>query len=152
MADQELDGSRSAILLVNDEPAILTALARTFGRERYPIFLSQGGEEALTFLAASSVKVVVADQRMPGMSGCELLAEIGRRWRLIGRVIRTGHPGREVMIRGLEAEIDFLIYKPCDDEALRRAVRRLIAEVDCSCASRRDSGSDPWRDAGGEGG
>jgi DNA-binding NtrC family response regulator len=152
MTDQELDGPGSAILFVDDEPVILTALARTFGRERYPIFLAQGGEEALALLAASPVKVVVADQRMPGMSGSELLQEIGRRWPLIGRVILTGHPGRDVMIRGLEAEIDFLIYKPWDDESLRRAVRRLITEVDRSSASRRDLGSDPWQDVGGEGG
>lgn len=152
MMDPALDGPGSAILLVDDEPAILTALARTFGRERYLVLRALGAEEALSLLAASPVKVVVADQRMPGMSGSDLFREIGRRWPLIGRVILTGHPGRDVMIRGLEAEIDFLIYKPWDDEALRLAVRRLVAEVDRSRARRRDPGSDPWLDVGGEGG
>ena len=152
MTDHEPGSAGSAILFVDDEPAILTALVRTFGRERYLLLRAQGGEEALALLAASPVKVVVADQRMPGMSGSELLREIGRRWPLTGRVILTGYPGRDVMIRGLEAEIDFLIHKPWDDEALRRAIRRLIVEVDRTSAGRRHPGSDPWRDMGGEGG
>jgi len=54
------------------------------------------------------------------MKGSELLAEVYRRWPWVGRVILTGFPGNTVIVRGLEARIDFLLYKPWNDDALRR--------------------------------
>ena len=142
----------STVLFVDDDPQVLVALERTLGREPYNRLRASGGDEALELLGATPVKVVVVDQRMPGMSGSDLLVEIGRRWPSIGKIILTGHPGREVMVRGLEAEVDFLLYKPWNDETLRRAIRCLLAEVTRS----RDKGADPageeWQDVGGEAG
>lgn len=141
----------SAVLCVDDEPRVLSALGRTLAREPYELFRAGSGGEALDLLEHLPVKVVVADERMPGMSGSRLLAEVGRRWPLVGRIILTGYPGRDAVLRGLEAQVDFLIYKPWDDEMLRRAVRRLLIEV--NRAKERDSGeeADPWLDLGAPG-
>jgi len=141
----------SAVLCVDDEPRVLSALGRTLGREPYELFRVGSGGEALDLLEQLPVKVVVADERMPGMSGSRLLAEVGRRWPFVGRIILTGYPGREAVLRGLEAQVDFLIYKPWDDEMLRRAVRRLLIEVDRARERGAGEDADPWLDLGGEG-
>jgi len=140
-------GSDSAILCVDDEPRILAALGRTLGRD-YEILRAEDGDTALRLLEESTIKVVVADQRMPGMSGSELLTEIRRRWPMVGRSILTAYPGQEVMVRGMEAEVDFLMTKPWDDEKLRGAIRRLVSEVDRAREIRPGDGG--W-ELGGEG-
>jgi DNA-binding NtrC family response regulator len=140
---------QSAILCVDDEPLVLSALERTLGREPYRVLRAGEAGEALELLERPTVKVVVADERMPGMTGSELLIEIRRRRPEIGTIILTGHHGQEVMVRSLEARVDFLIYKPWNEDALRRAIRRLVGEVDRSCF--QDS-PEAWRDLGGEGG
>ena len=123
-------GSGRAILLVDDELRILSALERTLEREPYVILRAARAREALDLLEGSPVKIVVADQRMPGMSGSGLLTEICRRRPLVGRIILTGYPGQDIMVRSLEAEVDFLMTKPWNDETLRRAIRRLIDEIE----------------------
>ena len=138
----------SAVLCVDDEPRVLSALGRTLAREPYELFRVGSGGEALDLLEHLPVKVVVADERMPGMSGSRLLAEVGRRWPLVGRIILTGYPGREAVLRGLEAQVDFLIYKPWDEEMLRRAVRRLLIEVDRAKERSSEEEADPWLDLG----
>jgi len=152
-ADPERPGRQdSVVLCVDDEAGILCALARTLAREPYELFHAPDGRSALDVLERCPVKVVVADERMPGMSGSELLSEVGRRWPLVGKIMLTGFPGRDAMLRGLEAQADFLLSKPWDDELLRRAIRRLLAEVERSRKLRGSPIGDPWLDIGGEGG
>jgi len=138
----------SAVLCVDDEPLVLSALGRTLGREPYGLFRVGSGGEALDLLEQLPVKVIVVDERMPGMSGSRLLAEVGQRWPLVGRIILTGYPGREAVLRGLEAQVDFLIYKPWDDEMLRRVVRRLLIEVDRAKERNPEEEADPRLDLG----
>ena len=61
------------ILCVDDEPNILMAYKRQF-RKHFEIDTAQGGEEALQLLGdGGPYAVIVADMRMPGMNGIELL-------------------------------------------------------------------------------
>lgn len=145
-----LDGKHT-IVLVDDEPAVLGSLWRVLRNEPYDIRTTPVPEVALDWVDRGDVTLVIADQRMPAMSGSQLLAEIGRRAPQTGKIILTGHPGQDVLLRGLEAEVDFLFYKPWDDEMLRQAIRRLVSEVDRaqSVSAGRD---DSWVDLGGEGG
>src|ERR1700754_48314 len=73
---------RATILAVDDEPAVLAAVARDLRRgfgERYRIMRTASGPEALEVLTqlrtrGDQVALLVADQRMPGMEGTEYLA------------------------------------------------------------------------------
>jgi len=141
-----------AILCVDDEPRVLSALERTLRREPYEVLRAAGGDEALELLERHPIKVVVTDERMPGMSGSELLSRVGQIRPSVGRIILTGHPGTAVLIRSLEVGSDFLMTKPWDEERLRRAIRRLIYEVDRSRSSTSPASPEPWLDLGGEGG
>lgn len=130
----------SAVLCVDDEPRVLSALERSLRWELYDVVRAGDGSEALDLLERFPIKVVVSDERMPRMSGSELLSRVRSIRPQVGRIILTGYPGPAMLIRSLEAGIDFLMTKPWDEERLKRAIRRLITEVDRSSASAMDTG------------
>jgi response regulator RpfG family c-di-GMP phosphodiesterase len=77
--DPKISRSRPAILVVDDEPALLRIISREF--ESVPIDLStaSSGEEALGLLETRSFAVVISDLRMPGMDGITLLENVRKR-------------------------------------------------------------------------
>ncbi len=60
------------ILLVDDEPANVRLLERLFRRD-YEVLSATSGEDALGLLSQHDVALIITDQRMPGMTGVELL-------------------------------------------------------------------------------
>lgn len=142
-----------AVLCVDDEPQVLSALQRALRHEPYEVVTAADAELALDCLDRLPIEVVIADERMPQMNGSELLAEVHRRWPWMGRVILTGYPGQNIMIRSLEGRVDFLLYKPWDDNALRKTIGRLFREVERTRNRHRKSGAPETEfDVGGEGG
>ena len=139
----------SAILCVDDEPEVLSALGRMLRSEPYEVLRARSGSEAIDLLGRVPVKVIVTDERMPEMSGSELLAEVRAKWPLVGRIILTGYPGPTLMIRSLQAGGDILMSKPWNAERLKLMIRQLIDGVD---RSRPEGMEEPWYDMGGEGG
>ena len=79
------------------------------------------GEEALEYLSANPVDVVVLDVKMPGMDGIETLREIKRTMPLTEVIMLTGHANIEAAVEGMEIgafdylmkpiSIDDLLYK-----------------------------------------
>jgi FixJ family two-component response regulator len=67
----------------------------------------------------------------------------------MGLVILTGYPGQSVAVRGLRAGVDFLIYKPWNDQRLKQTIRRLLHEA--GRARAQDVDQFP-HDVGGESG
>ena len=114
------------ILCVDDDGAILDALRRLFRNEPYEIFTALKASHALAFLRQHPVDVIISDERMPGMNGSEFLGEVSQHWPGIRRVILTAYPGHPVMSESFRAGVDYLFYKPWDDQSLRTAVHRLI--------------------------
>jgi response regulator RpfG family c-di-GMP phosphodiesterase len=139
------------ILCVDDEPEILGALRRCFRNEPYEVITAGGTEEALGWLAElPAVDLVLTDERMPNMSGTELLQEVRRRSPQTVRVILTGYPSAALVQKGLEAGAGVFLYKPWDDGALRDTVRRLLLG---SRRLQRDPADSPISfDVGGEAG
>ncbi len=72
---------RFSVLLVDDEPLILSSLRRLLRNQPYDLLLAESGEQALQLLESRPVDLVVSDARMPNMDGAALLAEIHRRSR-----------------------------------------------------------------------
>src|SRR5688572_19765577 len=66
------------VLVVDDDASVAEALADTL-RPEFEVLAVTAPEAALTALDADDVAVLIADQRMPGMGGVELLAEARRR-------------------------------------------------------------------------
>ncbi|HLY74061.1 MAG TPA: response regulator, partial [Planctomycetota bacterium] len=144
------DPKKPLVLCVDDDGAVLASLRRLFRGEPYDVITTASAAQALACLRRHPVSVIISDERMPGTSGSELLAEVRERWPWIGRIILTSFPGHEVMIRGLQAGVDFLLYKPWDEESLKRTIERLIQEVERT-RSLLDAGSAKGADRAAEG-
>jgi len=114
------------VLLVDDEPRILSALRRTLRREGLEIVTAESAAEALRILDERSVDAIVSDQKMPGGSGLSLLTEAARRCPDAVRMLITGVTD-EIPRAALEsAGVCALITKPWDDARLKATLRRAL--------------------------
>ena len=115
------------ILCVDDEHEILTALRRCFRNEPYRIFTAASAEEAFARMEhGAGVDLVLADERMPGESGTELLRDVRDRYPGTARALLTGYPSEILVQKGLEAGAEAFLYKPWVDSLLRDTVRRIL--------------------------
>jgi two-component system response regulator HupR/HoxA len=103
---------RPSVLLVDDEPLALQTMERILD-EAFDVRTAGDATEALRVLADDWVQVVVSDQRMPGTSGVELLADVRERWPDVVRIIISGYTDAEDIIDGINrAGIYQYITKP----------------------------------------
>jgi response regulator RpfG family c-di-GMP phosphodiesterase len=63
------------ILAVDDEIHILNALRRSL-RPEYNVFMATNGQNALAMMDQNDIPLIISDQRMPGMTGIELLRRV----------------------------------------------------------------------------
>ncbi|HTM19832.1 MAG TPA: response regulator, partial [Kofleriaceae bacterium] len=77
------------LLVVDDEPDMLDFLERVF-RRNYDVVRASCAEDALELLAASEFEVLITDQKMPRISGVQLLESIGDRYPRMVRVLISG--------------------------------------------------------------
>ncbi|MFZ6745092.1 EAL domain-containing protein [Undibacterium sp. JH2W] len=120
---QEEEG-RLALLLVDDEASILSSLSRLFRRENYHILVASSAEEALALLALHPVGVILTDQRMPGMTGTELLARARKLHPKTIRMVLSGYTGLDSLTDAINrGEIYKFLTKPWEDQDLLDAVR-----------------------------
>ena len=129
------DESLSTILLVDDEASILSSLRRVLRGENYRILTANSGAEALKLLALHPVGVVLSDQRMPGMSGSELLAQVRAMYPKTVRMVLSGYTGLDSLTEAINrGEISRFLTKPWQNEdiieAVRDAFRRYAQSVD----------------------
>jgi two-component system response regulator HupR/HoxA len=115
--------SLPAILVVDDELASVQTIERIL-EDEFTVFGATGAAQALDILENEWVQVVFCDQRMPDMSGVELLSDVRRRWPDVVRIIITGYTDVEDIIRSVnEAGIYQYIAKPWHPDELTLAAR-----------------------------
>lgn len=107
------------ILLVDDEPKVLSALRRSLG-QRFTLSCANDGVEALQLLESEGpFAAVVSDMRMPGMNGVELLCEIKRRAPETVRLILSGQSDFSDAVKAINEGAIFRFHtKPVSTEAL----------------------------------
>jgi response regulator RpfG family c-di-GMP phosphodiesterase len=121
------DRSLPVVLCVDDDPQVLEAIQRTLRNEAYQVVTVPHADGALDWLEALPVRLVIADEHMPRISGTELLLEVRRRFPWTAKILLTGFPGHRVQSRSKAAGVDALLLKPWDEEALRQTVRRILS-------------------------
>ena len=115
------------VLIVDDEPSVLSALSRTLGRSGHRVEKAASGDEALAALEGGGIDVVVSDMRMPGMSGAELLERIAARWPKVMRILITGHADFDATVAAINrGHIFRYVAKPWVEGDLLTAVREAI--------------------------
>jgi response regulator RpfG family c-di-GMP phosphodiesterase len=126
-----------AILVVDDEGEILYSL-RGLLRKDYNFHTAQSGYEALRVLERTPIRVVVADQRMPEMTGVDFLAQIRTRYPDITRLLLTGYADLPAVIGAInQGQVFRYITKPWDTEALRLVLREAVEQHDQLAERRR---------------
>ena len=123
---------KRAIFLVDDDAAVCHALS---------VFLESSGYSVRSFLSAETFLeetddavegVILLDQRMTGMSGLELQAELARRGIALPIIFITGHGDVQMSVKAIKAgAIDFL-EKPLNNQDLLASIREAFTRADDS--------------------
>lgn len=114
------------LLVVDDEPHILSAISRCLRREPLRVLTAGSAPEALELLAREPVHAVLSDHKMPGMDGAELLRHVASVAPGAVRMLITGWTaelGRELC---KELGLAAVVPKPWEDAELRGAVRAAL--------------------------
>lgn len=118
-----------SILLVDDEAEILSALSRDLHADGYRILSAQSAQAALEILERESVAVVLSDQRMPAMSGMELLIAIRQRYPDVVRMVLSGHTDLDVVMTALnDGAVYKYLTKPWKRETLRASLQDAVQQ------------------------
>ena len=119
------------ILFVDDEESILNSLKRLLRNEGYEIYTFFNPLEALEFLKKERVHLIISDQRMPLMSGAQLLEKVRRNFPETIRAILSGYSDAEVLLNGINSgQIFHFFTKPWEDEELKMGIRQCLKQYE----------------------
>ena len=127
--------SKPRVLFVDDEPRILTTMRMLF-RSSYEVFLAESGQQALDLLKTQVVDVIVSDQRMPGMTGIEMLRAARELNPNAMRILLTGYSDLNAIIGSInDGEIFRFVNKPWANEELASTVEKAVTAARASAAA-----------------
>lgn len=116
----------AAILLVDDEVAILDGLRRQL-RRKFTVHTAGGGAEGLELLEREPVTVVVSDMRMPHMDGATFLSKVRSRYPNVVRILLTGQADTQAAISAVnDGQIYRFLTKPCPPEVLLEEIGNAV--------------------------
>ena len=114
----------ATLLIVDDEPGILSSLRRLLRPAGYKIHTAESGQAGLLVLEQEVVDLVISDMRMPEMDGAKFLEQVRARWPGTTRILLTGYADVNSTIEAINrGEIFRYIAKPWDDNDLMLVVR-----------------------------
>ncbi len=117
---------RYPILYVDDEPFALSTFRAQF-KEDFTIHVAQDGEEAQRILQENEIAVILTDQRMPRLSGVELLKRVKAQRPDTVRMLITAYTDMDVVIEAInEGNVYRYITKPYNEDDLRNTLRQGI--------------------------
>jgi DNA-binding NtrC family response regulator len=114
------------IMVVDDEPVNLRTLMRLF-RQDYEVVTADSGLEALRLLEQHDVALLIADQRMPEMTGIELMKEtVAVRPHMI-KILLTGYTDVGALIESINCGLVYrYLTKPWNNDDLKLTVARAL--------------------------
>lgn len=121
---------KPAILIVDDEPSVLSALRRLLHALPYHVLTAGSGAAALDVLATQEVDLIISDMRMPGMSGAELLSRAQALYPDIMRILLTGYSEIEAVVQAVnEGGIYRYLNKPWDEHDLLLTIKQALEQL-----------------------
>ena len=126
LADMTTAQESRVVAIVDDDESIREALAALINTIGVPAVSFPSAEEFLKSGQHAGAGCLIADIRMPGMSGLELQAKLNESGNKIPIIFITAHGDERVRLQALRAgAVEFLV-KPFDDEALLERVRAAL--------------------------
>lgn len=119
------------LLVVDDEPNLLRAVAACLKAEDYEVSTARSGHEALLQLAESVPDLIISDIRMPGMDGYALVRNLraSPRSRLVPIIFLTAKDETADRIAGFRTGVDAYVTKPFESEELVAIVKSILERV-----------------------
>jgi two-component system phosphate regulon response regulator PhoB len=123
--------TRPLVLVVEDEPALVTLLRYNLEREGFAVNEAHDGEEALLQLRETTPDAVLLDWMLPRISGIEVCRQIRRApaWRDLPVIMLTARGDEGDRVRGLDSGADDYVVKPFSPGELVARLRAVIRRV-----------------------
>ena len=116
----------SKILVVDDDSASIEAVIEVLEREGYDLSAASGGHEALRMLASEDIDVVITDEKMPDLSGIDLLKHIKDNYPYTQVIILTGYGSIDSAVQATKAGADGYLEKPIQINILRQTAKNAL--------------------------
>ena len=120
---------RPTIFIIDDQDAVRRALAEMLSVFGYSVEAHESADRFLETLDLSRLGCVVADVRVPGTDGIELVRELARRKAALPVVLISGHADVPMAVAAIKAGAEDFIEKPIDDTQLVAAINRGLARM-----------------------
>jgi signal transduction histidine kinase len=118
-----------SILVVDDEPRALELVVRTL-RKLGRVVTAPSGDAARELVASDRFDLVISDQRMPGISGVDLLGFVAERDESCGRILLTGYADLEATVEAINrGRVHAYLHKPCTADELRATAQGTLSRV-----------------------
>ncbi|NLH51107.1 MAG: diguanylate cyclase [Myxococcales bacterium] len=125
------------ILIVDDEEENLDLLASTLRRGNR-IFKARSAEQALEIMAQEEIHLVITDQRMPGMTGTELLIRLQEKYPAVVRMLVTGYGDMDVAVQAInQGRVHRFAAKPWDPGDIKQIVAEELERYDLLTGNER---------------
>jgi DNA-binding NtrC family response regulator len=113
---------RPRLLFVDDEQRVLNSMRIMF-RRQFDLFLASHGAEALDIVKDKDIDVIVADHRMPKMTGVEVLSKVRTMSPRTVRILLTGYADLDSVEGSInDSEVFRFLTKPCAPKQLRETI------------------------------
>ena len=123
--------SAGTLLLVDDEPSVLSALRRLYRSQGYKIEQATSAADALALMQAQPIDLVISDMRMPEMDGAVFLEAVRNRYPSTVRILLTGYADIHSTVAAINrGEIHRYIAKPWDDQDMLLVVSEALKRRD----------------------
>lgn len=117
------------ILVVEDEPDLLSALSEVIESFGYTVIGASHASDGLELLKSKKIDVVLSDINMPGMSGLQLLAKARKQYLLAPFIFITGNSSLDYVLEAVRLGAFDFVIKPFDFEALDSILKRVTSIV-----------------------
>jgi DNA-binding NtrC family response regulator len=122
------DLARPPVLIVDDNEDLVENLTEILDDEGFASVGADSAESALEVLEMGPVSFVLTDQRMPGMSGVDLLSVIRKRWPTLPVAMMTGHMKDVDTDRARREGALWVFQKPIEHDALLQLLSRVKSD------------------------
>jgi len=129
-------GKKKSILIVDDEQSVRDSLYNWFIEDGYNVECAENAKKALAILEADCFDIVLADVKMPGMDGLEMLKRIKFLREETIVIIMTAFASVDTAVQALKDGAFDYVTKPFDPDVLSHLIRNAVKQISLSDENR----------------